>query len=178
MGLCAKYGSTSSRGVKGPSGVSTPCHASRHDIVSTSYLIQLASEARATRLYHTLQSKLPARRHCRACAAVCTCHSVPNSGVPYPGAQPTLVLYLRHVHMVLSCAIVQVNTLLTRYLHCKSLPYLAFLRYLGSTTGTHANLRTTTRNWPLSVLGFCDKHTVICTGPMPYRQDFPATTMI
>ena len=31
---------------------------------------------------------------------------------------------------------------------------------------------------PFVVLGFWDKNTGICTGTMPYRWDFPATTGI
>ena len=38
----------------------------------------------------------------------------------------------------------------------------------------HVNLRTTTRNWPFSVLGFWDKNT--CNGAMSYCRDFPSTT--
>ena len=31
---------------------------------------------------------------------------------------------------------------------------------------------------PFSVLGFWDKHAMICAGAMPHRRDFPATTRI
>ena len=41
--------------------------------------------------------------------------------------------------------------------------------------GKHANLRSTTHNWPFLVLGFRDKNTGICAGAMPYRRNFPAT---
>ena len=46
--------------------------------------------------------------------------------------------------------------------------------------GGHANLniRTTTQNWPFSVLGSWDKNTRVCAGAMSYRRDSPATTRI
>ena len=39
-------------------------------------------------------------------------------------------------------------------------------------TSHHANLRSTTRNWQLSVLGFWDTHTGIYAGAMSHRRDF------
>ena len=40
----------------------------------------------------------------------------------------------------------------------------------------HANIRTATRNYLLSVLGFWEKNTMARAGVMPYRRYFPATT--
>ena len=36
----------------------------------------------------------------------------------------------------------------------------------------HADLRTTSQNWPVPVLGFWDKNVGICAGAMSYRRDF------
>ena len=48
----------------------------------------------------------------------------------------------------------------------------------ASPPATHANLRTATRNWSFSVLGFWDKNAGICAGAMPYRRDVQATSRI